>query len=70
MTTLMLFSVSAGYDFPLVLIPVTWIVPVVSNFHGPKLSMRRVIQVLWGYIVSGFPRPADIESTNQFRLYS
>lgn len=51
-TGLMLFSVSAGYDFPVVLIPVSWIVPVVSSFHGHQLSMRRVTQVLWGYIVS------------------
>lgn len=41
---------SMGFELVLVVVPVSWIVPVVSGFHAPQLSMRRVVQVLWGYI--------------------
>lgn len=54
MSVMVLGLTAAGFKFGLVLIPVTWIVPVVSGFHTPTMSMRRVTQILWGYIVSPF----------------
>lgn len=46
----LLGSVSAGVDLPLVLIPLVWTVPVVSAFHSQHMSMRRVVQILFGYV--------------------
>jgi hypothetical protein len=47
-----LLGVFMGYAFPLTILPVIWIVPVVSNYILPRMSIRRVSQVLMGYLVS------------------
>jgi hypothetical protein len=47
-----LLGVYMGYAFPLTILPVIWIVPVVSNFVAPRMSIRRVSQILLGYLVS------------------
>lgn len=47
-----LLGVYLGHEFPLTILPVIWIVPVVSNYILPKMSIRRVSQVLLGYLVS------------------
>jgi hypothetical protein len=46
-----MLGVSMGFDFPLTFLPVVWIVPVVSNYTLPRMSIRRVSQVMLGYLV-------------------
>lgn len=46
-----LLGVYMGYAFPLTILPVIWIVPVVSQYIAPRMSIRRVSQILLGYLV-------------------
>lgn len=47
-----LLGVYMGYAFPLTILPVIWIVPVVSQYIAPRMSIRRVSQIMLGYLVS------------------
>jgi len=47
-----MLGVYLGYGFPLTVLPVIWIVPVVSNYIVPRMNIRRVSQFLLGYLGS------------------
>jgi hypothetical protein len=47
-----MLSAACGIDLPLIVLPATWIVPVVSSYHFPRMSMRRASQIMLAYIVS------------------
>jgi hypothetical protein len=46
-----MLGVASGLEFPLLILPAVWIVPVVSNFLLPRMSMRKVAHFLMGYLV-------------------
>lgn len=48
-----------GLRFPLVFLPLTWIVPVVSTWYFDQMSVRRVSQVMIAYIVSSALRDSE-----------
>ena len=49
--TSIVLSAAFGFQIPLVFLPMTWIIPVVSSFHFPQMSIRRVSQLMIAYIV-------------------
>lgn len=65
---LIIVSAACGFELPLILLPASWIVPVVSGYIFPRMSMRRVCQAMVAYIVSNEPSDCPSAYTQSFML--